>query len=64
MSITSGLFLGWRVSSSERVLRLATNVGRDNLISIGTKFGRFNKNHHFRLHITCLDYLAQYAQVR
>ncbi|KAK8820101.1 hypothetical protein WA577_006170 [Blastocystis sp. JDR] len=49
---------------SERVLRLATNVGRDNLISIGTKFGRFNKNHHFRLHITCLDYLAQYAQYK
>lgn len=32
-------------------------------MSIGTKFGRFNKNHKFRLHITALDFLAQYAQV-
>lgn len=48
---------------SEKLLRLSVNVGKENLISIGTKFGRFNKNHKFRLHITALDYLAKYAQV-
>ena len=48
---------------SEKLLRLSVNIGRDNLVSIGTKFGRFNKNHKFRRHITALDYLAKYAQV-
>lgn len=48
---------------SEKLLRLAANVARENLISIGTKFGRFNKNKKFRLHITALDFLAKYAQV-
>ena len=58
---------GWKLCIclyfSEKLLRVAGNFSRDNLISIGTKFGRFNKNHKFRLHITALDYLAKYAQV-
>ena len=49
---------------SEKLLRISVNIGRDNLVSIGTKFGRFNKNHKFRLHITALDYLSQYAQFK
>ena len=28
---------------SERQMKLATNIGRDNLISIGTCFGKFTK---------------------
>ena len=53
----------WRVISSEKMLKIAGNFSRDNIVSMGTKFGRFNKNHKFRLHITALDYLAKYAQV-
>ncbi len=33
-------------------------------VSVGTCFGKFTKTKKFRLHITCLDYLAQYAKVR
>ena len=48
---------------SEKMLKVAGNFSRDNIVSMGTKFGRFNKNHKFRLHIMALDYLAKYAQV-
>ena len=47
---------------SEAQLKLASNIGRDNLISLGTCFGKYTKGGKFRLHVTCLDYLAQYAQ--
>ncbi len=40
----------------------AANVARENLISLGTCFGKFTKKGSFRLHITALDYLAPYAQ--
>ena len=53
----------WEVICSEKMLKIAGNFSRDNIVSMGTKFGRFNKNHKFRLHITALDYLAKYAQV-
>lgn len=48
----------------EELLKRAENVGRDNLISLGVCFGKFTKTLKFKLHITCLDYLAQYAKVR
>merc|ERR1711909_104756 len=38
------------------------NVARENLISLGTCFGKFTKSRKFRLHITALDFLAPYAQ--
>ncbi len=44
-------------------MRKATNMGRDELISLGTCFGKFTKTRKFKLHITALDYLAQYAKV-
>ena len=47
---------------SDAQLKLACNVGRDNLISVGVCFGKFTKNLKFRLAITCMDYLSQYAQ--
>jgi 60S ribosome subunit biogenesis protein NIP7 len=47
---------------SEAQLKIATNIARDHLLSIGTCFGKFTKSKKFRLNITCLDYLAQYAQ--
>lgn len=46
---------------SEQIMRKATNVGREDLASLGTCFGKFTKTGKFRLQITCLDYLAQYA---
>lgn len=48
----------------EDVLKRAENVGRDNLISLGVCFGKFTKTLKFRLHITCLDYIAQYAKYK
>uniref|UniRef100_A0A670INJ3 Nucleolar pre-rRNA processing protein NIP7 n=1 Tax=Podarcis muralis TaxID=64176 RepID=A0A670INJ3_PODMU len=47
---------------SERILKLATNIPRENLVSLGTCFGKFTKSQKFRLHITALDYLAPYAK--
>ena len=40
----------------------ASNVARENLVSLGTCFGKFTKTRKFRLHITALDFLAPYAQ--
>ncbi|KAK0156332.1 60S ribosome subunit biogenesis protein NIP7 [Merluccius polli] len=48
---------------SEKILKLATNVARDKLVSVGTCFGKFTKTGKFRLHITALDFLAPYAKV-
>ncbi len=48
----------------ESVLKRAENVGRDSLVSAGVCFGKFTKTLKFRLHITCLDYLAQYAKCK
>ena len=44
-------------------MKKATNIGRDNLISLGTCFGKFTKSGKFRLQITALDFLAPYAKV-
>ena len=42
--------------------KLAGNVAQQNLIGVGVCFGRFTHNGQFRLGITCLDFLAQFAQ--
>jgi 60S ribosome subunit biogenesis protein NIP7 len=44
-------------------MRKATNVGRTELMSLGTCFGKFTKSRKFKLHVTCLDHIAQYAKV-
>eukprot|EP00949_MAST-11_sp_MAST-11-sp1_P003118 g3118.t1 len=49
---------------SEKVMLHGTNMGRDELLMLGTCFGKFTKSGKFRLHITCLDYLAQYAKYK
>ena len=49
---------------SENVSKRATNISRDKLISLGACFGKFTKSMKFRLHITALDYLAQYAKYK
>lgn len=48
---------------SEKILKLAVNISREKLVSLGTCFGKFTKTQKFRLHITALDYLAPYAKV-
>lgn len=47
---------------SESQMKLATNIGREHLVSIGTCFGKFTNSGKLRLHVTCLDFLAQYAK--
>mmetsp|Transcript_8601 Transcript_8601/g.12838 ORF Transcript_8601/g.12838 Transcript_8601/m.12838 type:complete len:182 (-) Transcript_8601:128-673(-) len=49
---------------SENQMKLAGNIGRDHLLSLGTCFGKFTKNNKFRLHVSCLDYIAQYAKYK
>lgn len=49
---------------SENVAKYATSVSRDRLMSLGTCFGKFTKTGKFRLHITALPYLAQYAKFK
>jgi 60S ribosome subunit biogenesis protein NIP7 len=46
---------------SESAMRLAASVARPNLFSFGNCLGKFSKSGKFKLHITALDYLAQYA---
>eukprot|EP00795_Rhopilema_esculentum_P006944 gene6944-12564_t len=48
----------------EEIMKKATNIGRDNLISLGTCFGKFTKSGKFRLQITALDFLAPYAKFK
>jgi ribosome biogenesis protein Nip4 len=40
------------------------SVSRDKLLSIGTCFGKFTKTLKFRLQITCLDLLSQFAKYK
>jgi len=49
---------------SESSMRLASSVARPNLMSFGTVLGKFSKSGKFKLHITALDYLAQYAKYK
>ena len=46
------------------VLKMAAHVGRDELLSAGTIFGKFTKTKKFKLNITCLDYLARYCKYK
>jgi ribosome biogenesis protein Nip4 len=49
---------------SEASMRLSISVARPNLLSLGTCLGKFSKSGKFKLHITSLDYLAQYAKYK
>lgn len=48
----------------DQVAKFATSVARTQLMSVGTCFGKFTKTGKFRLHITALPYLAQYAKFK
>lgn len=45
-------------------MKASTSISRDNLLHVGTCMGKFTKSGKFRLHITALEYIAQYAKVR
>ena len=49
---------------SESIMKAATSISRDNLLHAGTCIGKFTKSGKFRLEITALEYLSQYAKVR
>lgn len=49
---------------SERVMKQAMACEKEQLVSLGTCFGKFTKTKKFRLHMTALDYLAQYAKYK
>lgn len=49
---------------SKSVLDIAQLIGREELVSAGTCFGNFTKSGKFKLHITCLPYLAKYAKYK
>jgi ribosome biogenesis protein Nip4 len=48
---------------SEAMMKRSTNIARDHLCSLGVCFGKFSKTGKFRLQITALEYIAQYALV-
>lgn len=48
---------------SENLLKVAVNFPRENIVSLGTCFGKFTKTRKFRLQITALEYMAPYAKV-
>ena len=47
---------------SENTMKAACSISRDNLLACGTCLGKFSKSGKFRLQITALPYLAQYAK--
>ena len=49
---------------NEECNKAATSVSRDALLHVGTCFGKFTKSGKFRLHVTALDYIAQYAKYK
>lgn len=52
-----------KIYFSEAIFKKASNIARDNLITLGVCFGKFTKSLKFKLHVTSLDYIAQYAKV-
>jgi len=50
--------------TSESNMRLAISIARPNLISLGTCLGKFSGSGKFKLHITALDILSQYAKYK
>lgn len=45
-------------------MKRATNIGRENLVSLGVCLGKFTKGGNFRLTVTCLDLLSAYAKYK
>ncbi|CAD7084492.1 unnamed protein product [Hermetia illucens] len=49
---------------SEKILKLAETFNPNQLVCVGTCFGKFTKSNKLKLHITALTYLAPYAQYK
>lgn len=49
---------------NEAVMRRATNIKAENLVSLGTAFGKFTKSRKFVLAITALDCVAPFAKYK
>ena len=49
---------------SESCMKAATCIAREALLHVGTCIGKFTKSGKFRLNITALEYLAQYAKYK
>jgi|UniRef100_A0A8J9X0G3 60S ribosome subunit biogenesis protein NIP7 len=49
---------------SESIMKSATSIGREHLLHVGTCMGKFTKTGKFRLHITALEYISQYAKYK
>ncbi|KAH9271679.1 hypothetical protein BASA83_006047 [Batrachochytrium salamandrivorans] len=47
---------------SEMIMKKAISVSREQLLALGVCFGKFTKTGKFRLHVTALDYLSQFAK--
>jgi len=45
----------------DSLMRRATNVSREKLVSLGVCLGKFTHSGKFRLIVSCLDTIAQYA---
>ena len=45
-------------------MRMSISVARQNFVSVGTCFGKFSKSGKFKLHVTALDLIAQYAKYK
>ena len=45
-------------------MKASTTISRDSLLHVGTCLGKFTKSGKFRLHITAIEYLAQYAKYK
>lgn len=45
-------------------MRMSISIARPSLVSVGTCLGKFSKSGVFKLHITALDILAQYAKYK
>jgi len=48
---------------SESIMKAATSISKEHLLHAGTCVGKFTKSGKFRLEITALEYLSQYAKV-
>ena len=49
---------------SESLMKSATSIKREDLLHVGVCLGKFTKSGKFRLHITALEYLSQYAKYK
>uniref|UniRef100_A0A7S2S5A9 60S ribosome subunit biogenesis protein NIP7 homolog n=1 Tax=Eucampia antarctica TaxID=49252 RepID=A0A7S2S5A9_9STRA len=49
---------------SESAMKYSASISRDNILHFGTCLGKFSKSGKFRLHVTALDYLSQYAKYK